>query len=324
MFQPKYTVTARMLKNLAKIEMMKYAFESKRFSTQLLRALRQVARLGALHYLTAIEGNTLTLGEVVKNIQGKHFPKKEQSEKEARTYDSAYRAMVQAAEEKKPLTPELIAELHALLEGAAEEAFRPLNELCAWVQSAKELPVPLVAGVVHYQFVTLHPYADGNGRLARLLVNFVMCAQGYDLNGIYAPEEYYANNLMAYYSALQENPCADGQADITGWLEYFLAGVVAAFEKVNAQTARQPARNTLMSKSPLVRELDTKQRKILKIFERFKEVNSAQIAKVLVVPDQSARALIRSWLASGFLVCANESKKARTYRLNEQYEELLG
>lgn len=355
-FNPKYTITAQMLKNLGKIELVKQSFENQPLSPQLLHSLRQSARISAIHYSTAIEGNQLTLGEVADSIQGKRLQKKERDEKEVKAYYAAWNAMEQAAQEKHPFDEHLITRLHTLVEGEKKDIpyrtcqnaiydsetgtkiYLPpefadvpdlMKDLCEWVSNAKELPVPLIAGVVHYQFVTVHPYIDGNGRTARLLTSFIMRVGGYDLKGIYSLEEYYANNLMAYYGALQTHPHHNyyygrNVADITGWLEYFIAGVAIAFEKVNAQATQQSVQGFTVDKSPLIRELDIKQRKVLELFAEFKEVNSAQIAETLSLSDQSARALIRSWVETGFLMYANESKKARKYSLGTQYEQLIG
>ncbi len=72
------------------------------------------------------------------------------------------------------------------------------------MQNAGNLPIPLVAGIVHYQFVTIHPYYDGNGRTARLLTSFIMRKGGYGLKGIYSLEEYYAKDLTRYYDAFAD------------------------------------------------------------------------------------------------------------------------
>ena len=50
-----------------------------------------------------------------------------------------------------------------------------MKELVAWISSTerKELPCPLRAGIAHYQFATIHPYYDGNGRTARLLTTLI-------------------------------------------------------------------------------------------------------------------------------------------------------
>src|SRR5271170_5539982 len=72
-----------------------------------------------------------------------------------------------------------------------------MQQLIAWIRtgSAGHFPVPLKAAIVHYQFATIHPYYDGNGRTARLLTNLVLHLGGYGLNGLYALEEYYARDL---------------------------------------------------------------------------------------------------------------------------------
>ena len=54
---------------------------------------------------------------------------------------------------------------------------------------------PVVVALAHYQFATIHPYFDGNGRTARLLTTLILHRSGYGLNGIYSLEEYYAQNL---------------------------------------------------------------------------------------------------------------------------------
>ena len=210
----------------------------------------------------------------------------------------------------------------------AKDVPEMMQDFCQWVQNARNFPVPLVAGIVHYQFVTIHPYYDGNGRTARLLTSFIMRKGGYGLKGIYSLEEYYAKDLIRYYDTLQTHPHHNyyygrHEADITSWLEYFIAGVADAFGKVNEHAKDEKVKGFTADKSPVLRELDIKQRKVLELFAEFKEVNSMQIADILGVSAQSARALLRQWIAEGFLQYANESKKARTYRLAEKFEGLV-
>ncbi len=64
------------------------------------------------------------------------------------------------------------------------------------------MPVPVIAALAHYQFATIHPYYDGNGRTARLLTTLILHKAGYGLKGIYSLEEYYSRNFDGYYYAL--------------------------------------------------------------------------------------------------------------------------
>ncbi len=354
-FSPKYTVTAQMLANLAKIEVIKQQFENQPISPQLLLSLRESAKVATIHYSTQIEGNRLTGKEVAEALKGRKLPQREKDEQEVKAYYKAWNAMEEAVVANRSFDENLIANIHSLVDGSksiipyrdnqnaiydsetgakiylppeAKDVPDMMTDFCQWVQNAGNLPVPLVAGIVHYQFVTIHPYYDGNGRTARLLTSFIMRKGGYGLKGIYSLEEYYAKDLIRYYDALQTHPHHNyyygrHEADITSWLEYFIAGVADAFGKVNEHAKDEKTKGFTADKSPLLRELDIKQRKVLELFAEFKEVNSRQIADTLGISAQSARFLLRQWIAECFLQYANESKKARTYRLAEKFEELV-
>ena len=114
-----------------------------------------------------------------------------------------------------------------------------MKQLVSWLESSKlkELPCPIRAGIAHYEFATIHPYYDGNGRTARLLTTLVLHLGGYDLKGLFSLEEYYARDLGGYYEALTTGPSHNyyegrSKADITKWVEYFCKGMVDSFESV--------------------------------------------------------------------------------------------
>jgi Fic family protein len=91
-----------------------------------------------------------------------------------------------------------------------------MTQLVNWLNGNDNLPAPLRAAIAHYQFATIHPYYDGNGRTARLLTTLILHLGGYDLKGLYALEDYYARNLESYYEALSVGPSHNyhpGRAD---------------------------------------------------------------------------------------------------------------
>jgi Fic family protein len=139
-----------------------------------------------------------------------------------------------------------------------------MEQLVTWINKEDQLPLPIKAGIAPYQFATIHPYYDGNGRTARLLTTLVVHVGAYDLKGIYALEEYYARDLKAYYEALTVGPSHNyylgrAEADITAWIAYFIGGMAASFEKVRAQAVREAAKGG-KDQSRLLRNLDSKQR----------------------------------------------------------------
>ena len=63
-----------------------------------------------------------------------------------------------------------------------------MRNLVSWIKENEEIPCPIVAGIAHYQFATIHPYYDDNGRTSRLLTTLILHLGGYDLKGLYSLE----------------------------------------------------------------------------------------------------------------------------------------
>ena len=84
------------------------------------------------------------------------------------------------------------------------------------------LPLLIRAGLVHVQFETIHPFLDGNGRLGRLLITFLLCAQGALREPILYLSLYFKTNRAAYYELLDR---VRTKGDWEAWLDFFLIGV---------------------------------------------------------------------------------------------------
>ena len=85
-----------------------------------------------------------------------------------------------------------------------------------------DLPVLIKAGLVHVQFETIHPFLDGNGRLGRLLITFLMCAQNVIREPILYLSLYFKTHRTAYYDLLDR---VRVKGDWEAWLDFFLTGV---------------------------------------------------------------------------------------------------
>lgn len=121
-----------------------------------------------------------------------------------------------------PPPPELVPECMGALE-------RFLHE------EQPDLPLLIRAGLVHVQFETIHPFLDGNGRLGRLLITFLLCAAGALREPILYLSLYFKQHRPAYY-ALLDRVRTDG--DWEGWLDFFLTGIRDTSEQA-AGTARR-------------------------------------------------------------------------------------
>ncbi len=338
------------------LEMSRAAVESFPISPQLIASLRESARLLSTHYSTQIEGNRLTLPEVGQVIARKGgFPGREKDEKEVRNYYKAAEKAEMLAALERPLREGDIQLLHALaFDGRAKPTpyrygqnvirhsgdglivYMPpeakdvpllMQELVQWINhqiKEKPLPVPVISALAHYQFATIHPYYDGNGRTARLLATMLLHRGGYGLKSIFSLEEYYARNLRGYYEALAVGPSHNYyfgrvDADVSGFVQYFCEGMADAFARVRAR-AESAAADAQPGKESLLRELRPLQRQVLGLFIRSKVATVSEIASYLGISARQGRDQCRKWFEDGFLVVENPSKKARSYRLSEKFE----
>jgi Fic family protein len=87
---------------------------------------------------------------------------------------------------------------------------------------SSDLPVLIKAALVHVQFETIHPFLDGNGRLGRLLITFILCASGVLKAPTLYLSLYLKSNRSQYYQLLQN---VREKGDWEAWLEFFLTGV---------------------------------------------------------------------------------------------------
>jgi Fic family protein len=99
------------------------------------------------------------------------------------------------------------------------------------------MPVLIKAGLAHVQFETIHPFLDGNGRLGRLLITFLLCSGGVMREPILYLSLYFKRNRAAYYE-LPDRVRARG--DWEAWLDFFLRGVKETPDEA-AEAARRIA-----------------------------------------------------------------------------------
>lgn len=97
-----------------------------------------------------------------------------------------------------------------------------------------DVPLLIKSAMVHAQFETIHPFLDGNGRLGRLLITFLLCSQGALSEPLLYLSLYFKTHQQAYYEHLQNIRFSDGWRS---WLVFFLEGV-----RVTAQQAFETAR----------------------------------------------------------------------------------
>ena len=111
-----------------------------------------------------------------------------------------------------------------------------MGDLEAFIHSEDvDLPILIKAALVHVQFESIHPFLDGNGRLGRLLITFLLCMEGALKEPILYLSLYFKTHRRYYYELLQK---VREDGDWEAWLEFFLEGVKETSDQA-ADTAKQ-------------------------------------------------------------------------------------
>lgn len=261
MFNPKYTISPKLLENIKHISTLIFELNGKKFPKVILLELEKKAREISAHASTSIEGNPLPLTEV-KKILKLHPKFVRDSEREVLNYNKAllwlngfikkeptHFNMPLILRIQKTITKGLISELRCgkirkesvfvndpnirktvYWPPDYQDVENLLKNLFAFIAQNKKILDPLIiAGIFHKQFVVIHPFMDGNGRTVRLATKVLLARMGLDTFNLFSFENYYNQNVSNYFKyvgVLGNYYDIKEQVDFTPWLEYFTDGII--------------------------------------------------------------------------------------------------
>jgi Fic family protein len=134
-----------------------------------------------------------------------------------------------------------------------EISFRPppalevpylIKAILTWLRSQplEEIHPVLKAGIVQYEIVCIHPFIDGNGRVARAFTTLILFREKYNIKRFFSLEEYYDKDAQEYYKALQAVSGGRGGSgashDLTPWLEYFTLGLAVELNRIKERVQK--------------------------------------------------------------------------------------
>ena len=111
------------------------------------------------------------------------------------------------------------------------EVLTALGQLERFLHDKSPMQPLIKCGLAHAQFETIHPFLDGNGRMGRLLIAFLLCSWGVLRRPLLYISDYFGRNRQQYYERLQ---AVRDNGDWEGWMTFFLEGV----KSVSTQAAR--------------------------------------------------------------------------------------
>lgn len=262
-FTPRFSITNSIAAALTRIERARGFLDAAKLSEEWLAAMRSRALLLEAHHTTHIEGTRLTLAQAEQLLAGRVVPEADPDDvRELLNYRSAFEFVSVWLDEGGPVTEALIREIYKRLaagvrggsavpgayrhvqnyvvnSATGETIYTPppahdvpirMRELVLWLNEPDDVHPVLAGGVAQFQLVHIHPFLDGNGRTSRLLSTLCLYRAGYDFKRLFTISEYYDRDRAAFYRALQA--VREAGMDLTGWLEFFTAGLATQLDEV--------------------------------------------------------------------------------------------
>jgi Fic family protein len=295
---------------------------------EVLRVLREQAIIQSAESSNRIEGVTVSPERLRPVVIGRAKPR-DRSEEELAGYRRAL-DWIFSRKRAVPVTPNLIRKLHALAQGGttgdagewkkrdneiieimptgerrlrfvptpAKETPDAIDLLCRSYELALQdetVPPLLVVATLVFDFLCIHPFRDGNGRVGRLLTTLLLQSNGFEVARYISLERMVEESRDEYYRVLGEcsRGWAEGTNEVLPWWNYFLSlirGAYRDFEMQVESSSAHPAKSDLVRRTVLAQveeftladltaQLPTASRQLIKkVLAELKKRNRVRLA----------------------------------------------
>ena len=196
-----------------------------------------------------------------------------------------------------------------------------MSDLEAFVHDDKHyFPELLKIALVHYQFETIHPFLDGNGRIGRLMITLYLVSQGILKKPVLYLSDFFERNRALYYDNLMGVRHKDG---LEQWFKFFLVGLIET-----ARSGITTFDNILKLQKKVETQIQTlgsraaRAHKVLESLYRDPVIDAARVGKIAKLSPASAYKLVADLERLGILKEITGGKRGRTYTF-ESYVKLF-
>lgn len=176
-------------------------------------------------------------------------------------------------------------------------------------------PELLKIALVHYQFETIHPFLDGNGRVGRLLITLYLVSKGILKKPVLYLSDFFERNRTHYYDNLMR---VREKNDLMQWFRFFLVGIVET-AKISIQTFDNilKLQKDVESKIRILGSRTVNAQTILNFLYQQPLINAAKVGELLSISPASAYKLIADLEQLGILKEITGGKRGKTYMFME-------
>ncbi|MCG2691569.1 Fic family protein, partial [Microgenomates group bacterium] len=189
----------------------------------------------------------------------------------------------------------------------ANKVLKLINELLIWLnRQGKKLHPVLAVGIFHYEFVSIHPFTDGNGRVTRLLTLLFLRLNHYGFRDVLIPDTFYLQFRRQYYQALSQAKIYNRQrlADLTPWLDYFTWGLLVVAEELKKNITLV----SLKKKSEKPIELSSAEIALLDFCKTMGKLDLQTAIDILEIPRRTAQRRLKILVDKGLLARKGKGK----------------
>ncbi len=196
-----------------------------------------------------------------------------------------------------------------------------LGDLERFLHEKDDLPVLVKVGLAHAQFETIHPFLDGNGRVGRLLITFLLCERGVLHKPVLYLSHYFKRHRQEYYDRLQ---AVRDAGDWEGWLGFFLRGMTDVSAQAT-ETARRILALREMRREQITQSFGRAAGNGLKVLEQLFRTPIISVKKVQTITKTefpAANQLVQRLVQLGVLKEITGQARNRQFRF-EEYVQLF-
>lgn len=338
MYKPFFNISAELLRLVTLATELREWVNSAVVDVSWLPMLQRETAARLAHSSTAIEGNPLTLPEVEALARGEEIGVKAMDKQEILNslaamswiWDRNTSAAIKESDLlhlHRILTRKVLPDVQSghyktrpnrivnhrgitVYTPPPPDKARPLTlELLEWINSREsEVLHPILSGAIaHHRLVSIHPFADGNGRISRALAIWLFYARGFDTHHLFALDEFFEQDRTRYYQKIQQARELDD--DLSYWLEFVAEGVVETLNKV-----KERIHGLRISVQAPRMVLTKRQEDILRFLRDRGRVKSPAIEKAFSITRARIGQIINPLINTG-LVIREGRTRATTYRL---------
>ncbi|MFA5060030.1 MAG: Fic family protein [Candidatus Omnitrophota bacterium] len=322
MFKPHYRTTSFLISILENMAAQTALIKNSGIKFPARVSLEKDAVNRSVHSSTSIEGNNLSLKQVAALSDRKDIDADQKQKQEVQNCLAALRWVL--AHKHSAFTESQLLTLHkmmtkGLLPAAAigrfrktqnyvvnakriviftppppQQVARKVKELFLWLKNTPLEHSVIHSAIFHHEFVTIHPFTDGNGRVARAASQWILLKKKFDPVYTLGLDDYFAHDRNKYYAMIQQ--ARDLDNDYTHWIEYVAQGLLVSIENIAGRIKEM--KRVLKGKRI---ELTPKQEEILNLLNEHGAIGSAQISKAMDINRARVNQLVAPLVKAGIV-----------------------